>query len=48
MSQPRSFGRIYYGLCFGWTNQVVRQLLASGRYRHVFDEDGSRILARQP
>jgi len=41
-------GRIYYGLRPGWTNQVVRRLLASGRYRQVFDEAGSRVLARQP
>jgi hypothetical protein len=41
-------GRIYYGLRSGWTNQVVRRLLASGRYRQVFDEAGSRVLARQP
>jgi hypothetical protein len=41
-------GRIYYGLRSGWTNQVVRRLLASGRYRQVFDEGGSRVLASQP
>ena len=41
-------GHIYYGLRPGWTGQVASRLLASGRYRQVFDEAGSRVLARQP
>jgi hypothetical protein len=41
-------GQIYYGLRPGWTGSVVRELVATGRYRQIFDEDGSRVLARQP
>jgi hypothetical protein len=38
-------GRIFYGLRPGWTGEVVRELVAGGRYRQVFDDDGSRVLA---
>jgi hypothetical protein len=40
-------GRIFYGLCPGWTGEVVRELVAVGRYRQVFDDDGSRVLTRR-
>jgi hypothetical protein len=40
-------GRIFFGLRPGWTDDVVRKLVATGRYRQVFDEDGSLVLARQ-
>jgi hypothetical protein len=40
-------GRIYYGLRSGWTANVIRELVTTGRYRQVFDDDGSRVLARQ-
>jgi hypothetical protein len=41
-------GRIFYGLRPGWTGSVVREIVATGRYRQVFEDDGSRVLARQP
>lgn len=40
-------GRIFFGLRPGWTGDVVRKLVATGRYRQVFDEHGSRVLARR-
>ncbi len=39
-------GRIYYDLPAGWTSALVTELTASGRYRVVFDQDGSQVLAR--
>jgi len=39
-------GRIYFDLPAGWTSALVTELTASGRYRVVFDQDGSRVLAR--
>jgi hypothetical protein len=41
-------GRIFYGLPSGWTGTVVRELAATGSYRQIFDDAGSRVLARQP
>jgi hypothetical protein len=41
-------GHIYYGLRSGWTSDVIRRLVATARYRQVFDDNGSRVLARQP
>jgi hypothetical protein len=41
-------GRIFYGLRSGWTGHLIRELLATGRYREVFEDDGSRVLAKNP
>jgi hypothetical protein len=40
-----AYGRIYYGLEPKWTDRIVKQLAASGRYRVVFDQNRSRVLA---
>ncbi|QRP47869.1 hypothetical protein [Amycolatopsis sp. FDAARGOS 1241] len=41
-----NYGRIYYGLQPGWTSRLVADLVSSGKYHVVFDEGGSRLLAR--
>ncbi|HWD03346.1 MAG TPA: hypothetical protein VG674_12935 [Amycolatopsis sp.] len=41
-----NYGRIYYGLSPGWTSRLVSDLLYTGKYRLVFDQDGSKLLAR--
>ncbi|MEV6902808.1 hypothetical protein [Amycolatopsis sp. NPDC051372] len=40
-----NYGQIYYGLRAGWTDRLVADLVRSGKYRVVFDEGGSRLLA---
>jgi hypothetical protein len=39
-------GQIFDGLRPGWTGNLARQLEAAGRYRQVFDDQGSLVLAR--
>lgn len=38
-------GRIYDKLPPGWSQQVVRALIASGQYEVAFDKNGSQVLA---
>lgn len=41
-----NYGKIYYGLSPGWTTRLVSDLRYTGKYRVVFDDDGSELLAR--
>ena len=38
-------GQILYGFPAGWTSQLIHQLVTSGKYRLVYDQNGSRVLA---
>jgi hypothetical protein len=38
-------GQILYGFPAGWTSRLVHQLVTSGKYRLVYDQDGGRVLA---
>ncbi|WP_432845315.1 hypothetical protein ACQPXB_30505 [Amycolatopsis sp. CA-161197] len=41
-----NYGQINYGLQAGWTDRLVADLVRAGTYHVVFDEGGSRLLAR--
>jgi hypothetical protein len=41
-----NYGRIYYGLAAGWTDALAGDLVHDGKYRVVFDENGSKLLTR--
>ncbi|HET6503277.1 MAG TPA: hypothetical protein VFG87_21215 [Amycolatopsis sp.] len=43
-----NYGRIYYGLPAGWTTALAGDLVHDGKYRVVFDENGSKLLTRVP
>ncbi|MGH7746702.1 MAG: hypothetical protein ACREQ5_18395, partial [Candidatus Dormibacteria bacterium] len=38
-------GRIYYGYSPGWTGRLVDQLITSGKYQLVYEQNGSLVLA---
>jgi hypothetical protein len=40
------YGKFYYGLRPGWTDNLVADLRNSGLYRIVFEQDGSRVLQK--
>jgi hypothetical protein len=40
-----NYGQIFYGKPRGWTVQMTTTLVDSGRYRIVFQDNGSRLLA---
>lgn len=41
-----AYGRISLGLPDDWASSIARDLVSGGRYRVVFDEEGSQVLER--
>lgn len=41
-----AYGQIYYGMPGGWTTGLADRLVASGRYRRVFERGSSQLLER--